>query len=157
MGKVISAGQLAALVKNLKNQGKKIVVVGGCFDILHPGHVVFLEKAKAAGDCLVVLLESDKKVKGLKGVNRPVHSQKMRAKILSALETVDFILILPFMESEALYDKLVQKIQPDVIALTQGYANMDHQKRAAKLTGAKLKYVTKMVGNHSTTSILNEN
>ena len=64
----------------------KIVLVGGCFDILHLGHVVFLEKAKKEGDVLVVLLESDEKVRFLKGKGRPVHTQSERAEILSALK-----------------------------------------------------------------------
>lgn len=156
MEKVVSEEKLVTLIQDLKNQGKKIVLVGGCFDILHPGHVIFLEKARATGDCLVVLLESDKKVNKLKGANRPVHSQPMRAKVLSALQAVDFILRLPFMESEAAYDKLVQKIRPDIIALTQGYANADYQKRTANLSKAQLKYVTKILGNHSTSRILDK-
>lgn len=151
----MSIRESTGIVKDLKIQGKKIVLVGGCFDILHPGHVIFLEKAKAEGDYLVVLLESDKKVKRLKGANRPVHSQPMRAKVLSALEFVDLVVMLPFMESETLYDKLVQKFRPDTIALTAGYANKNHQKRTAKLSGAKLRYVTKVIGNHSTSRILN--
>lgn len=157
MGKVVSPQKLTHLVKQLKKQGQQIVLVGGCFDILHPGHVIFLEKAKRAGDYLIVLLESDRKVRELKGSSRPVHSQQMRAKVLAALQPVDFILMLPFMDTEAVYDQLVQKLQPDIIALTEGYANAHHQRRTAKLTGARLKFVTKLVGNHSTSSILNEN
>ena len=80
---------------------KKITVLaGGCFDVLHPGHIVFLEKAKKAGDYLVVLLESDKKIRKLKGKGRPVHSQKERAEILSALKSVDSVVCLPYMEND---------------------------------------------------------
>lgn len=154
MGKVISVGKLATFVKDLKEQGKRIVVAGGCFDILHPGHVVFLEKAKKAGDYLIVLLESDEKVKKLKGANRPVHTQQMRAKMLSALQDVDCVVLLPFMQSEASYDNILQKIKPDIIAVTSGYAENDHHQRTAKLTGARLKYVTKMIEGHSTSRIL---
>lgn len=154
MGKVISVGNIAALVKNIKKQGKKIVLAGGCFDILHPGHIIFLEKAKAAGDILIILLESDKKAKELKGLNRPVQTQKIRAKALSALETVDYVVILPFLRSETAYDKVIQEIQPDIIALTIGYERAHHHKRAAKLTGAKLKYVTKRIDSYSTSQLL---
>lgn len=156
MGKIITVNRLDSVVKDLNNQGKKIVAAGGCFDILHPGHVTFLEKAKQAGDVLIVLLEADKKVQQLKGFNRPYHTQKMRAKVLSALSIVDFCLMLPFMESEESYNKLVQKIHPDVIAVTKGYQGVDHQKRTAKLSGARLEYVTKMLGNHSTSRILDK-
>lgn len=154
MEKVKTPKELAALIKNLKDQGKKIVLAGGCFDILHPGHVIFLEKAKKAGDVLVILLESDEKVKALKGLDRPVHALRMRARVLSALQVVDFILMLPFLKSEQAYDKVLEKIKPDIIAATLGYRENFHHQRAARLTGAKLKYVTKIIANHSTSTIL---
>lgn len=137
-----------------KREGRKIVLVGGCFDILHPGHVFFLKEAKKAGDILIVLLESDKKVRELKGLNRPVQTQKDRAKVLSALRYVDRVICLPFIEHEFQYDQLIAKIKPDIIALTRGYPNHYH-KRTADLVGAKLKYVTGVVGRYSTTSLLN--
>lgn len=132
----------------------KIVLAGGCFDILHLGHIIFLEKAKKLGDKLVVLLESDKKVKFLKGVNRPIHTQKERYKILKALKFVDNVIMLPFMETEREYDLMIKKIKPDIIAVTKGYGNIKHHKRSAKLTGAKLKYVTRFIGKHSSSRIL---
>lgn len=130
------------------------VLAGGCFDVLHPGHVIFLEKAKKRGDRLIVLLESDQKVKILKGDNRPVHTQKERAKILSALTAVDQVISLPFMDNEAQYDRLIAKIKPDIIAVTDGYDNVKHHQRVADKIGAKLKYVTKVIGNYSSTGIL---
>ena len=133
----------------------KKVLVGGCFDVLHPGHVVFLEKAKREGDKLVVLLESDEKVKKLKGVKRPVHNQDERARVLLALKSVDEVVKLPFIEAEGDYDEIVKKIKPDVIAVAEGYENSHHHERAAKKVGAKIKYVTKIIGNHSTSRILN--
>lgn len=154
MAKIISVNQILSLSKNLQKSGKKIVLAGGCFDILHPGHIVFLEKAKKAGDILIVLLESDQNVKKLKGNNRPFHSQKMRAKVLSALEAVDYVLNLPHITSKQIYDQAVNSIKPDIIAITRGYANIDYHKRAAKMTGAKLRYVTNMIGEYSTSRIL---
>ena len=148
----------------LKNQGKKIVLVGGCFDVLHPGHVIFLEKAKKCGDKLIVLLESDEKVKKLKGlpagrqgVKRPVHNQDERAQVLLALKSVDEVIKLPFIEAEEDYDEIIRKIKPDIIAAAKGYKNSHHHKRSAKKIGAKIKYVTKIIGNHSTSRILDEN
>lgn len=122
--------------------------------MLHPGHVIFLQKAKKAGDILVILLESDEKVKQLKGANRPVHNQKMRAKVLASLTSVDLVVKLPFMEEDDQYDQLILKIKPDVIAATSGYPNINYHKRAADLVGVKLIYVTKIIGNHSTSKIL---
>ncbi len=160
MAKIVSPKKSKSLAENLKKQDKVIVLAGGCFDVLHPGHIVFLEKAKEAGDILIVLLESDQNVKKLKGSNRPFHSQKMRAKVLSALEAVDYVLTLPSITSKQIYDQIAESIKPDIIAVTRGYANIDFHKKAAKMTGAKLKYVTSMIGNHSTSRILghkNEN
>jgi len=106
MGEAILVRKITEVVQNIKKQHKKIVLVGGCFDILHPGHVIFLEKAKKVGDILFVLLESDEKVKKIKGANRPIHNQKMRAKVLSVLCCVDYIVMLPFLKSDTDYDKL---------------------------------------------------
>lgn len=130
------------------------VLVGGCFDVLHPGHVIFLEKAKKAGDRLVVLLESDQKVKQLKGANRPVHTQAQRAKILHELKSVDQVISLPFMKDDHDYEELIQKIKPAIIAATKGYGDVESHKRVAKQVGAKFIYVTKMIGSHSSSSIL---
>lgn len=145
-------------VRNLKDfpkkiaKGEKMVLVGGCFDILHPGHVIFLEKAKKQGDVLIVLLESDQKIKMLKGDNRPVHNQNERAKILSSIRFVDFVVMLPFIQSEHDYDQVVGKIKPDVIATTKSISD-HHHKRSAQKVGAKLKYVTDIIGDYSTTRI----
>lgn len=114
------------------------------------GPIFFPNRKK--GDILIV--ESDQKVKKLKGDTRPVHTQQERARVLSALRTVDFVIILPFMDSDESYGQLIQEIQPDIIAVTEGYKNT-HQERIAQMTGAKLKYVTKKIGDHSTSKILN--
>ncbi|MDO8573955.1 MAG: adenylyltransferase/cytidyltransferase family protein [Candidatus Daviesbacteria bacterium] len=154
MAKIISAKQLPLFGKNLHKSGKKIVLVGGCFDVVHPGHIGFLTEAKKAGDILVVLLESDQNVRKLKGSNRPVHKQKMRAKVLSALEAVDCVLLLPDETSRQVYDQAIDLIKPDIIAVTRGYASIKYHKRAAKIIGARLKFVTNMIGNYSTSRIL---
>lgn len=137
------------------NKFKKTVLVGGCFDVLHPGHVIFLEKAKKAGDKLVVLLESDEKIKKIKGAGRPIHNQHERAIVLKALKCVDSVLMLPFIQTDKEYDAIVKKIKPDIIASTIGAPDNNHKERTARLVGAKLKYVTKMIGKHSTSRILN--
>lgn len=141
-------------IKSLKEKSEKIVLVGGCFDVLHPGHIIFLEKAKKAGNYLVVLLESDEKIRKIKGEKRPVHNQKERALVLSALKAVDFIIPLPYLEKEDDYDRLILKISPDLIAATKGSKDIDHKIRSAKKAGAKVKFVTKYIGDHSTSKIL---
>ncbi|MBI2599806.1 adenylyltransferase/cytidyltransferase family protein [Candidatus Daviesbacteria bacterium] len=137
-----------------KVKHNKIVLVGGCFDVLHPGHIFFLEKAKKMGDFLVVILESDEKIKRIKGNNRPIYSQKERAVMLKALNAVDKVVLLPFIDEEKEYDKVVGKIKPDIIATTQGDPSLTHKQRTAKLTGAKLKIATRLIKDYSTTNIL---
>ena len=77
----------------LKNSGKRIVFTNGCFDILHPGHARYLSSARDLGDYLVVALNSDRSVRSIKGIKRPIFPEKMRAELLAALECVDSVLI----------------------------------------------------------------
>lgn len=138
------------------SKDKKIVLVGGCFDILHPGHVIFLQKAKKAGDFLVVLLEPDQKIKQIKGKNRPFFNQKTRAVVLKGIKFVDKIIMLPFLKNDKDYEKIIKKIKPDIIAATYGASDNYHKKRIAKLVGAKFKIVSKVVGGYSTTRVLTD-
>ncbi len=154
MAEILSVNKIATINKDLKEKGETVVLAGGCFDILHPGHVFFLEKAKKVGDKLVVLLESDQKVKELKGINRPVHTQIDRAKVLSALRVVDYVVLLPYIKFETEYDELVGKIKPDVIAATIKDVNTSHHQRSAKKVGAKFKLVTRVIDDHSTSSLI---
>jgi FAD synthetase len=136
----------------MKNQ--KIVLVGGCFDLLHPGHISFLEKAKEQGNFLIVLLESDLKIKKDKGEKRPIFSQKERAKMLKSLKVVDKVIGLPFMDKETEYDQLILKLSPQIIATTLGDPQIEFKKRSAKLVGAKVKIVTKLLKGYSTGEII---
>ncbi|MDD5147416.1 MAG: adenylyltransferase/cytidyltransferase family protein [Candidatus Daviesbacteria bacterium] len=154
MAEIISINKINSLCDRLKKQDRVVVLAGGCFDVLHPGHVTFLEKAKKAGDILVVLLESDEKIKTIKGVNRPVHTQSERAKVLSALAPIDYIVKLPYFKKDLEYDRLISKIKPGVIAATSKIKNIRHYRRAAQLAGAKLKFVTKTIGSYSTSSLI---
>lgn len=94
-----------------KNNNKKIVFTNGCFDILHRGHVEYLQKAKELGDLLVLGLNSDSSVKRLKGKERPINNEIDRAIILSALECVDYIII--FNEDTPL--ELIKNLKPDIL------------------------------------------
>jgi FAD synthetase len=131
-------------LKKFLSRGRKgrIVLTGGCFDILHIGHVRFLSEAKRMGDYLVVLLENDKNVKKLKGGNRPVFIQKERAEMLSALESVDLVVLLPTMESDSDYLNLIRIIKPDIIAVTENDPHIEKKKRQAKKVGGELKVIS---------------
>ncbi len=116
----------------------KKVLVGGCFDILHFGHIHFLREAKNLGDYLIVALESDENVKKLKGDNRPIHIQSQRKEILEALSYVDEVLSLPEMKSDSDYEELIIKISPSFIAVTEGDPILNKKKSHAEKINAKV-------------------
>ncbi|MBI2593765.1 adenylyltransferase/cytidyltransferase family protein [Candidatus Daviesbacteria bacterium] len=154
MEKIVSIAKIAKIAKRLRADGKKIVLAGGCFDILHIGHVTFIEKAKKSGDKLILLLEPDAAIKKLKGENRPFNNQKTRAKILSAIEFVDFVVLLPKIFRTPDYNKLVENILPAVIAVTEGDINMAEKRLQAKKAGGIVKVVLKKISEYSTTKLL---
>lgn len=99
------------IIEEKRKEGKKIVFTNGCFDIIHAGHVDYLEKAKSLGDFLVVGLNSDESVRKLKGEGRPVNPQEERKKVLSALKPVDLVIIF----DEDTPERLIKEIKPDVL------------------------------------------
>ena len=153
MNKIISVEDSIRVSEKLRQQGKQIVLVGGCFDILHLGHINFLENSKNLGDILFVLLESDEAVGKLKGKDRPINNQIERAQILSALSIVSYVILLPLMKTDKDYDKLITQIKPDFIGATQDDPNISHKIRQAKMIDGKVKIVTKRVDNKSTTKL----
>jgi rfaE bifunctional protein nucleotidyltransferase chain/domain len=123
---------------------KKKVLVGGCFDILHFGHIHFLKEARKKGNFLIVALESDANTKRLKGPGRPIHNQKERREILESLKFVDRVIPLPEMKTDKDYLKLVQKIKPDIIAVTEGDTAKGKKENHAKATGSKVIEIKKV-------------
>src|SRR5258708_39679316 len=93
MQKVISWDSLPHWRTEMRNRGKKLVVTNGCFDILHLGHVTYLEAARNYGDALLIGVNGDESVRQLKGENRPVNGQEDRAAVLAALESVDGVCV----------------------------------------------------------------
>jgi D-beta-D-heptose 7-phosphate kinase/D-beta-D-heptose 1-phosphate adenosyltransferase len=106
-----SFDELKVQVERLKKLGKKIVFTNGCFDILHRGHVSYLDIAKSYGDVLILGLNSDASVRKLKGDSRPINSEEDRAFVLSALESVDFVTVFG---DETPYE-LIKMVEPDVL------------------------------------------
>lgn len=151
MNNIVITKDAIRISEEIKEKGKKIVVAGGCFDILHVGHVRFLQNAKKQGDVLFVLLESDENVRKLKGKDRPINSQKDRAEILSSLKPVDYVILLNRMKSDKNYDKLIACLKPDILATTENDPGGIHKLRQAKIIGANVKEVTKRFEDKSTT------
>jgi len=150
MNKIVNIEKVVQIAKRLRRQDKKIVLVGGCFDIIHVGHVEFLKKAKEKGAVLFVLLESDEKVKKIKGKNRPIHTQKERAKVLSVLEMINYVILLPYLAANKDYDNLVMQIKPDIIATTKTDKYRKHKERQAKSLNAQVLDVIDRLPNKST-------
>jgi D-beta-D-heptose 7-phosphate kinase/D-beta-D-heptose 1-phosphate adenosyltransferase len=110
MGKVVPFEKINLELANLR-KNKKVVFTNGCFDLLHVGHVRYLQEAKSCGDILVVGVNSDLSVQQLKGPTRPIQSEQDRAEILAALDAVDVTVIF----SEDTPAKLIEALRPDVL------------------------------------------
>ena len=109
--KIKEREELLRIIKDLKRKGKRIVFTNGCFDLLHIGHIRYLEEAKTLGDVLIIGVNSDSSVRKLKGPDRPILPEEERAEILSSLECVDYI--TTFDELDPI--NLITSLQPDVL------------------------------------------
>lgn len=154
MNKMIDINKAIEVSSKLRKQKKKIVVAGGVFDILHLGHIKFLENARKRGDLLFLILESDEAVKKFKGKNRPINRQKDRAQVLSALNTVDYIINLPGIFKNEEYDKLMADLKPAILATTLADPNKSHKIRQAQKIGAKVIEVINRIPNKSSSIII---
>ena len=110
-GKIVSRARLAAISRRMARQGQRLVFTNGCFDLMHPGHVRLLQRARRLGEALAVGLNSDKSVRSLKGPLRPILNQKDRAEILAALECVDFVVVFP----EPTPEQIIRTVRPRVL------------------------------------------
>ena len=109
--KILSAAVLAHQVRQAKAAGKTVVFTNGCFDLLHAGHVMLLERAKRLGDVLVVAINSDASVRRLKGPRRPIVPQRDRAQLLAALASVDYVTVF----NEPTPESLLRRLRPHVL------------------------------------------
>lgn len=147
---IISYSDIEAYLPIFKN--KKTILAGGCFDLIHFGHLKFLEAAKEQGDYLIVVLESDDFIKIHKR-KLQVHLQNERAEILSKLNMVDLVILLPLFKTSNDYFELVKKISPSIIAVTEGDKQIENKRKQAKLVGAEVKEVVTNLKNFSTRNI----
>ncbi len=156
MNKVLSINQAIKITQNLRKTKKTVVLAGGCFDILHTGHIMFLEAAKKEGDILILLLESDESTRKRKGEGRPINSQNKRINALSKLETVDYIVPLIGVTKDEEYDRLMVQIKPDIVAITKGDPETARRFKQCGMIGAKLRLVINKIEGLSTTVLINE-
>lgn len=122
----------------------KKVLVGGCFDFIHFGHIEFLTAAKSYGDVLIVALESDESIRRTKGETRPIHTQTQRKAMLMALRVVDEVIELPLLKSDADYEALVKNVHPSLIAITEGDPVETKKRRHAERVGAEVVVIPKI-------------
>jgi D-beta-D-heptose 7-phosphate kinase / D-beta-D-heptose 1-phosphate adenosyltransferase len=138
--------EISSIVKNLKDKEKKIIFTNGCFDILHTGHIKYLEEAKNYGDILIVGLNSDESTTRIKGKNRPINNQNDRAYVIGSLEVVDYLVIF---DQDTPYE-LIKLIEPDVLIKGGDYKD----KEVVGQDIAKELKVVKFIDGKSTTDTI---
>jgi rfaE bifunctional protein nucleotidyltransferase chain/domain len=111
MTSVLPLEVLCAAREQLREAGKKVVFTNGCFDLIHPGHVRYLQQARALGDALIVALNSDRSVRELKGDKRPILTENERAEVMAALACVDYVTIF----DEPTPREIIAALLPDVL------------------------------------------
>lgn len=148
--KIKTIDELKDIVENLKNQNKKIVTTNGVFDILHIGHIRYLQEAKNLGDALIVAVNSDRSTKLIKGPKRPLNNENDRAEALAALQCVDFVIV--FEEENPI--KVLEEIKPDFHVKGGDYEpDQIIEKEVVIKNGGKVHLIDKIEG-YSTTSFI---
>ena len=149
-GKVKSLPQLASEIDLRRLNGQKIAFTNGCFDVLHAGHVQYLNEARAQADVLVVALNSDSSVRGLKGTGRPVNPVEARAAVLAALQSVDYVTVF----NDATPIKLIEAIRPDVLVKGADYKKSEVVGgEFVEVNGGRV-HLAEMRDGYSTTNII---
>jgi len=152
MGQIISRKNISEFVLNLQKAGKTVAATNGCFDILHVGHVRYLQKSSSYADYLIVLLNSDKSVKSIKGDDRPINAEMDRAEVLVALNCVDFVVLF---DEDSPRD-LLDEIKPDVYTKGADYTMETLPERDIMIkNGTKVEFI-EFVQGKSTTNIINK-
>ncbi|MCR5559727.1 MAG: D-glycero-beta-D-manno-heptose 1-phosphate adenylyltransferase [Schwartzia sp.] len=134
----------------LRKGGKRVVFTNGCFDILHAGHVRYLEKARSLGDCLVLGLNSDSSVRRLKGPDRPVNREEDRAEVVGALKSVDYVTVF----DEPTASELIALVKPAVYAKGGDYTlDTLPEAKIVQNYGGEVAFID-LVEGRSTTNII---
>ena len=149
--KIKTLKELKAIVKTLKDKNKKIITTNGVFDILHLGHIRYLQKAKEIGGILIVAINSDSSVKQIKGPQRPINNQGARAKVLASLECVNYVTI--FNETNPI--KILSEIKPNFHVKGEDYTiSQIIEKNIVEKHKGKI-ILMPLIKRYSTTNIIN--
>jgi len=152
--KIVELEELSKCCDKLRSAGKKIVATNGCFDLLHVGHVRYLQAARTLGDVLAVGLNSDLSVRELKGTGRPLTSQDDRAEILAALQCVDLVTVFPQIQAT----QFLTAVRPAIYVKGGDYSSetLDKEERAIlKKIGADIRLIPFQTG-HSTSGLIEQ-
>ena len=147
---LIDPNDIEQLCEILHRAGQKIVFTNGCFDILHAGHVRYLEKARSFGDCLVLGLNTDASVRGNKGASRPINGELDRAEVVGALKAVDYVVLF----GEKTAETIIAKVRPDVYVKGGDYTlETLPEAKIVQSYGGRVEFV-RMVAGRSTTNVI---
>ena len=150
MGQLLRRDNVAEFVHNLQKSGKTIVATNGCFDILHVGHVRYLQKTKTFANYLIVLLNSDKSVRSIKGEGRPINNENDRAEILCALNCVDYVVLF----DEDSPRNLLDEIKPDVYTKGADYTMQTLPEADIMIkNGTRVEFISFVEGKSTTQTI----
>jgi len=147
--KILNCAAMVDECARLKAAGKAVVFTNGCFDLLHCGHVSYLNFAREQGDVLVLGMNSDASVKRNKGDDRPINCEEDRAEVLAALECIDYVVL--FDEDEPA--ELIESLVPDVLVKGEDWAHYVSGREAVEAAGGKV-VLAKMVEGRSTTGTI---
>src|SRR4030095_16267864 len=150
--KLKSPEELAAIRERMGAEGRKLVFTNGCFDLLHVGHVRYLQQARALGDALLVAVNGDASVRALKGPTRPINTEEDRAEVLAALACVDFVTVF---HTERVTE-LVEEIRPQVYAKGGDYTveSLNPEERAAlEKVGTEIRILALVPGKSTTATL----
>ena len=152
MSSILPLENLAREAARLRSEKRRLVLTNGCFDILHAGHVDYLERARQLGDTLIVALNSDRSTRQLKGPTRPVNSEDDRARVVSALRVVDYVVIFDSLRAT----EVIRALQPAIYAKGGDYTPdtlNPEELSALRDVGADVQ-ILPLVPGRSTTAIL---
>jgi rfaE bifunctional protein nucleotidyltransferase chain/domain len=151
MGVILSRDALLALRAKWKREGKTVVFTNGCYDVLHPGHIRLLERAKSLGDVLILALNSDASVRRLKGPSRPLIAEQERAELAAAIEAVD---VVAFFDEDT-PTQLIAAVLPDILVKGADWAHFIAGKEEVEAAGGQVLTLPLEPG-YSTTGIVEQ-
>ena len=148
--KIKRIDELRAIVSQIRSQGRKVVFANGCFDLLHAGHIRYLQSARELGDVLILGINSDACVAALKGSGRPLQPEAERAEILASLDCVDYVLLF----DEPTVDSILKELKPDIHAKGTDYTEESvPEKETVRAYGGQVA-ITGDPKNHSTRDLI---